>query len=490
MTQKTWLGAAVSAVFVVMAFILSPFCYGQQRNVTAPVVMLSDLHFDPFRDPSKLDELRLAKPKDWTAILDRPNAANQPEAFAALQKACKARGIDSSWELLKASLAAAKAAQGSPAFVTISGDLLTHNFDCRMRTLAGNVTPDELEDFAAKSLEFVALRTREAFPGVAVYVALGNNDSGCSDKHESVESKFMQRTLQVFMDGAFNERHHAAVRPVLDSLYDYNVVLPRPIKHGRLIVLQDVFAMPEYKDCDGKADEKPAQTQIAWLREQLTFARARNEHVWVMAHVPPGVDEYANFHKYLASPQKICEAPPLTMMLATDELTATLTEFSDVVRLAIFAHTHMDEMKALRGSKGQIVPAKILPSISPVNGNLPAFTVGVIDTDTSILMDYSVYVASNTEAASWSKSYEYGATYKKPDYSAKSVADLTGRLMADREGSEEASLAYQRLFQSGNVGNFAAGVKALWPTYSCGTIETTETTFRNCMCPSSIAEPK
>lgn len=477
---------AVIAFFVSSACILLAPARAQTPR-SLPVVMLSDLHFDPYNDPAKLDALRSTDVSQWAAILDRPNSPTQQQSFTTLQKACNARGVDSSWSVVKSSLKQAKTAQPTPVFVTVSGDLLAHNFDCRLRTLAPAANAEDLAAFATRSIQFIALTLRETFPGVPIYMALGNNDSGCADYEETVGSNFLRAASEVLVTNVLNQRSHPPVLPAADNLGDYSASLPHAIKRGRIIVLQDIFASPSYKDCAGQPDSIKASAQIAWLREQLATARHQRKHVWVMAHIPPGVDEYASFHKYLSSPAQLCTIPALTMMLGSDQLAATLTEFSDVVQLALFAHTHMDEMKVLNDGNAHIVPVKIVPSISPVNGNFPAFTVGRINPLTATLTDYTVFTASDANATAWNESYSYASTYKEPDFSAKSVAELTAHFVADRTGSDDASRAYQKWFLSGDTGPYAAGVRALWPTYSCGASQTREAPFRNCMCPASNA---
>ncbi len=79
------------------------------KAATVPVVMLSDIHFDPFHDPAKFNRLRAAPASEWRKILALPDAPTQAEDFAKLMSACKVRGVDTPWTLLQSSLAAAHA---------------------------------------------------------------------------------------------------------------------------------------------------------------------------------------------------------------------------------------------------------------------------------------------------------------------------------------------------------------------------------------------
>ena len=459
-----------------------------------PVVMLSDIHFDPFHDPAKFAQLRAEPVNRWPAVLSVADSPAQAADVAALQEACPVRGIDTPWTLLQSSLEAAHQQQPKPLFVTVSGDLTAHAFDCRVHHLAPAISAREYSEFSAKVAAFIAFELRETFPHVPVYLALGNNDSGCSDYRETRDSEYLKSMGRSFAGDVIDARNRKALLREFSEEGDYSVVLPRPMQHARLIVLQDVFESKRYESCEEKPDGAAADVQVEWLRAQLTAARAAHEHVWVMAHIPPGVDAYATFSKR----RDVCAGDKPEMFLGSGKLADTLTGFGDIVKLAVFAHTHMDEMRLLRSStegSGNVVPAKLVPSISPVNGNNPAFTVAQVETDTAILKDYAVYTADNKTgiATTWKEEYVYGVTYVLPeethhllDFSAQSLTKLTADFVADKQGSSALSTAYQNFFFAGGLeagSNLkAAAMRTLWPAYACSVAEYSEAGFRSCVC--------
>jgi sphingomyelin phosphodiesterase acid-like 3 len=228
---------------------------------------------------------------------------------------------------------------------------------------------------------------------------------------------------------------------------------------------------------------------MAWLRAQLTQARASGEQVWVMAHIPPGVDVYTSFHRYLFAPGEACNVQKPQMFLRNSLLGDTIAEFSDVVRLAIFAHTHMDEIRLLEDKTGVAVPAKLVPSISPINGNDPAFLVAQVSPQTATMKDYTVYAAANAQGTAWAREYQYSTAYGLPDFSAGSVQKLTSDLIADKTGESQESRKYERYFLAGG-GTFATlGLQRLWPAYSCSLQESEPEAFHSCMCSENAAKP-
>ena len=453
---------------------------------TVNVVMISDIHFDPFHDPAKVSQL-VAKPvTEWASVLSAASAT-QAEDYAALQKTCKAKGVDTPWVLLQSSLKAEQAEMPKPLFVTVSGDLMAHQFDCRFHTLVPKGSDADYSAFAAKTVEFVALQLHETFVGVPVYFALGNNDSGCKDYEEDPGSAFLKADAANFAVDAGSAKNGAAIAREFSEYGDYNIALPAPMGPARLIVLQDIFESKRYATCGGKEDASAAAAQIEWLRSQLSAAKAAHERVWVMAHIPPGIDAYSTLSK-----GNVCGGDAAVMFLGSTKLGDTLAEFAGTVSLGLFGHTHMDEMKLL--SAGDVsVPVKVVPSITPVNGNNPAFTVAKVDAKTAMLVDYSVYAASNKTGVDtvWGKEYTYSATYAMPDFSSGSLKKLTDGFVSDKAGTSAASQAYQNFYFVGGPAELgvSANVKAkamqmVWHGYACSMTEGSEAGFRGCVCPA------
>jgi sphingomyelin phosphodiesterase acid-like 3 len=460
---------------------------------TVPALLLSDIHLDPFHDPAKFAKLRSAPASAWTAILNAPPSPTQAADFAQLQTTCNAKGIDTPPALLDSALHAALRQQPHPLLVTISGDLLAHQFDCRFHTLAPSATDADYSAFAAKTVAFVALQLHQTFPRSAIYFALGNNDSGCKDYREDPNSAFLQTDAQSFAAGALSPTNRADILHEFPQLGDYNIALPAPIQHTRLIVLQDIFESKRYTTCNSTSSDSAATQQIAWLRTQLTAARAAHQHVWIMAHIPPGIDAYSTFTKH----RNICGGKSPEMFLGSEALANTLTDFPDVIRLTLFGHTHMDEFRAYTTPDGTI-PGKLVPSITPVNGNNPSFTIAAIEPTTATLKDYTVFAAANQSSwdnkdLAWSKEYSFSTTYHLPDLSGSSLAKLTNSFLDDKSGNSEASHAYQQFFYAGMpdaVKDISANVKAaamqiVWPTYACAITHADAASFQSCVCPAT-----
>ena len=447
-----------------------------------PAFMISDIHFDPFHDPGKVKALVAAPVSEWKSILAAPASANQEQAFDSLQQTCNARGVDTPFVLLRSSLQAMQAHLPNAKFMVVSGDLIAHGFTCRYSTLFPNAAPGDYQAFVLKTLSFVVRELRAAFPEMPVYVALGNNDTGCGDYKLDANGSFLAEAGKIIAEGLPPTEREAAISQFAAGGY-YSVSMATPMHDTRLIVVNDLFLSPKYTTCAGKSDTAAATAQMAWLEQQLTEAQKAGQQVWVMGHIPPGIDPYSTAEKL----RNVCGGEKAVTFLASNQMADLLVDHSSVVRLAIFAHTHMDEMRLLKpeGKAGNdsTVAVKIVSSISPVDGNNPSFTIARVDPSTAVLEDYEVIAASNQTgvATRWAKEYDYRETYHEKEFTPATLGKLLGEFRADSTASAAISQAYIRDYF---VGDASLLLSPFWPQYVCALDNRTSKSFAACVCSS------
>jgi sphingomyelin phosphodiesterase acid-like 3 len=490
--------AALALTFPARTSLAAP----SRPPATVPVLLLSDIHFDPYSDPAKVAALNASPISEWTTIMAGKASSTQPQDFAALQKACPVRGIDTPNVLFQSSLAAVQTDASRSRFGTISGDLLAHQFDCKYRTLLPSATHADYVSFVEKTIEYIVNSLRAKLPGVPIYTALGNNDSGCTDYAlEPAQDEFLARTASIvagMLPASLSKAEtDAVVRDFAAGGY-YSAPLAG-IPHSRIIVLDDLFFSAKYATCAGKHDPAPAAAELTWLEAQLAAARHNNEHVWVMGHIPPGVDLYATARKLT----NVCTGGQPQMFLGSESLAEILARNSDIVRLALFGHTHSDEMRLLTLSDHELagtdptaaatdgkkvsesmpagVALKIVPSITPVNGNRPTFTLASIDASTATLIDYTVMMASNLTGidTTWSPEYTYSTTYHEPAFDSESLDTLMTGFQADSTAQTAASQAYLRNYYPGDA---SSAIKFAWPQYACSLNHDSAADFAACVC--------
>jgi sphingomyelin phosphodiesterase acid-like 3 len=449
-------------------------------HAAVPALLVSDIHFEPFWDPAKVPQLAAAPIDQWNRILSAPSSPDQEARFASLQQTCHARGADTSFALFDSSLKAMRSHAEGVRFVTLSGDLIAHAFQCKYNALIPNSTPAAYSAFVEKTLDYVIEELDKSFPGVPVFVAMGNNDSDCGDYRLDASSEFLRATGK-----NVTRNFPASERPAAEESFAaggyYSASLPAPIKNTRLLVLNDIFMSSNYATCAGKPDPGAADAQLAWLRQQLVKARAGKQKIWVMSHIPPGVDLYSTASNLV----DVCGGKSPVMFLSSEKLADLLAEYGDVVELAIFAHTHMDELRLLKpktaATKG--VAVKLIPSISPIHGNHPSITLAQIDPSTAALVDYKVFAASNQTGVDgkWDEEYDFASSFKEEGFTSSSVSQLIGGFAADPSAKTQASRSYIEDF---SVGLASPLLRLAWPEYVCTLTNYTAESFRSCACPA------
>lgn len=435
---------------LILFAVIMAFAGSTSAQARTPVLLLSDIHFDPFHDPAKFARLQQEPVNQWHAILEGVNSSTQATDFSDLQVACKAGGIDTSWRLFSASLRAEKARIARPAFVVIPGDILGHKFQCKYKALTSQYDPAAFSAFAAKTFKFVLSEVHSTFPNVPVYVALGNNDTGCAHEQEDENSEFLRSTASVLADAAFDQRNAEAIRHDFPRQGNYSVLLPLPMRRTRLISMQDLYSAGGLT-CAGLPNPIAVQHQVSWLREQLVAAREKRERVWILAHIPAGIDVTAT----LKMPGKLsADAEPRTA-LKSEEILHLITKFPDVITLGVFGHTHNDEFRVWRdpsAPSGEGVPIKIVSALSPNGGHLSSFTIADVDSHRAVMNDFTVYATSRSSVAEtiWNEEYRFTSTYGAKDFTSGSITRLADAFVSDPTASSLASKAYMRYYNRGD----------------------------------------
>ena len=244
-----------------------------KANRTFPALLVSDIHFDPFHDPARAQQLVDAPVGQWSSILSAPPSPNQQQAFAGLQQTCHARGVDTPYALLHSSLQAMRSQQPDAKFMTVSGDLIAHSFSCRYTTLLPGSTQSDYQAFVLKTLSFVMGELRAAFPGVPVYVALGNNDTACGDYRLDTGSDFLVQAGRIVAKGLPHSQQQQALKAFAKGGY-YSLTMATAhagyAPHRR----QRHFSSPKYSTCAGRPDFAAATAEMTWLQEQLAAGAA------------------------------------------------------------------------------------------------------------------------------------------------------------------------------------------------------------------------
>jgi hypothetical protein len=412
----------------------------------------SDIHFDPFADPALVPKLETADVAQWDAIL----ASSAVQSFSTY-------GSDINAPLFRSAVAEMKKQIPSPAFVLISGDFLAHKFDERYQQYATDKSPAAYTAFVTKTIAYVAQAFANAYPGVPIYPTLGNNDSDCGDYAIAPDSVFLANVRDVWKPLV---RSRSFDRRFPTGGY-YHADVPS-LKNVRIIALNTNFFSSNYKNSCGKPGPDPGLRQLEWLDAELRLARREGKRVWLLFHIPPGIDVYDS-----AEYGGACPAVKVQTFWKDEYqqkyLAITAAHRSTI--LGSFAgHTHQDEF---RFASGDFI--HITPSVTPVFGNNPSFEIVEVSPRGEIT-DYTAHHLPNVTLP-WAREYSFDEAYGKPRYDARTLTELATAI-----GTDPATRARYFDFSSSGNAKASAGALAKWRGYWCGLRIMTGPAFSTCYC--------
>lgn len=366
--------------------------------IAADFVWLSDIHFDPLATPALVDKLAAAEPTEWPAIL-----AATPTKFPPY-------GRDTNWPLFASVLQASAKTSPHAAFTVVTGDLLVHHFREQFNAAATNHDDAAFRSFVRKSVEFVALQLKQRSPNKPVFVTLGNNDDQCGDYAIQPDGPFLQDTAKAVGDLAGLANTDSYIH-----LGSYSIANPA-VKHQRIVVLNTVFFSPRYTDRCGQGSADAGELLLTWFGKELESAQAHHEKVWLVYHVPPGVDAFATTH---------AKVPGTVSLLWKDEYAqkflSLLNEYPGVVEANLAGHIHVDDFRLFGGSVAIIAPA-----VSPITGQNPTFRTVAFDSHGN-LKDQSTYYLKNL-AEPWALEYDFAKEWHLKGLNAQSYSTLFSRM--------------------------------------------------------------
>ena len=208
MTRRNFLLYSVGAVAGSMFLgTMNTGCGGGPSSTGTgnfPVLVFSDVHFDPLYDGTLFQNLVNEDISLWPGIFNG-SSTTTPSAW----------GTDTNYPLLASALSSIRQNVGACPFVIFSGDILCHYL--AQRFYVANGTPDPLNPsttdqaamtaFIDKTVAFFMQQVKSAVGSIPVFFALGNADSYTG---LGPDSTFLSNNAQVyynqFVNGTVDER--------------------------------------------------------------------------------------------------------------------------------------------------------------------------------------------------------------------------------------------------------------------------------------------
>jgi hypothetical protein len=433
MTSRTSL-AALATVTALLGG-----CSSTAGVSSSAVVAFSDVHFNPFFDPSLLGALEAAPESQWAGIFARAGTTG-PGQY----------GHTTNHVLLQRSLAAIQALQPRPALVVFGGDILVQEFSTMYYALTQTQDQAAMRAFALKTVTFVVHQVRAALGTTPVYFTLGNWDDYAGSFGLQPGDPFLADTAALLFDDLLLG---TTDRLAFEATYRAGGYYAAEVPDSSLVVLgiNTGFLAPQ-----STAGADAVTRELLWLDATLADVEASGKKAWLVMHTPPGGDLATtggdvDAQGHIAQPTMMLQASPQQRLLEI------LAAHRGALSAAFTGHTHMDEYRIA------VIALQGLPGITSDMGNAPAFKTFTVSGGWT-LQDYVSWALDlATPSASFQPYYEFSAAYELPVPLGTSLAALFFELMT----SPAAQSSYRVRYGSGH-----APSKPLtdlnWPVYWCG----------------------
>ena len=263
----------------------------------------------------------------------------------------------------------------------------------------------------------------------------------------------------------------------------------------RILSLNSIFLSQKYQalssihGCTPVSSTAPADL-LAWLDRNLAAAAQANQKVWLMFHIPPGIDGYASAMNNqtqitggAADNAATCGTSivPMWVPAWTEQFDALVAKYLSTVVAGFAGHTHSDDFRLI----GDAGPGRkfvlIDPAISPVYSQNPSFRVVNYRSDGTITDQTTYYLtnlpkATSTVKGRWKREYTCTRQWKTRELDAASLSQVYGRVVA----SEPVRQQWLRLYAVS--GPAEEGEKPIVRALYCAVEGLSVASYRECYC--------
>lgn len=417
------------------------------------VAHFADIHLDIFYDPGSpdsclLDETGLGCCRFYSV----PKNDSQPAHYMGSYK------CDSPTSLVELTIYTSSRDHPDVAIILYSGDSANHH--------------DISQTYFENLMVTIAIvdKLRGYFPYTLILPVLGNHDAPFVDQFDSQledHRKFLE---------AVCKKWNWIKDPNLCK-YGFYAFEHHSLPNTKVLGLNSVIW--EEDNIIGLLSND-SKVQWEWMVGQLKDSQARNQHVWLHMHIPPGSSYVEDINEALE---------PLISNL-------TLSDGSPVVSAVFTGHTHHSEFRVLKNSRGEVTNIVwSAPSVVP-SGHYPGYRVYEASEKLELLgysdphlrspqvpsielLDYSEYYLNLSQVHRDNKFqynylYDTQSAYGVSDLSLESMRPLVAKLM----NNDTAMCEYVSRYNMGYPTKCTEGTRK---SLRCDMFHTTPKEWRKCM---------
>jgi len=447
-------------LFLVVAFATISPAFAADESL----LYVTDMHFDPLADASIVPKLMEQPVSKWNEIFQSSN-----------KKELSGYREDTNFALWQSALKAMKQTVSHPTTVVVGGDFFRHTFRADFEKLYKEQNPGKTDIrsvypvFIQKTIQFLVRGLVEQFPDAQFIPVIGNNDSTCGDYMVALRDPFLKDFAN-----AWQQASKLSIPTSESSDFASSGHYTTTLQHNsklKIIVGNDIFMTPQYNGRCGNSFVPPGQGELAWMDQQLTAAEKAGQKVWLITHVPPGVDVTRSLYKSMTG-KKSAVSPMLKEDYNQRYLDILHRHAKDIL-IHFTAHNHFDEIRVPGGE----VAVLMAPSISPDKTNNPTFQVFDVDAKNMLLKNFANYSLdlSSSSTQTWEKIVDFDQAFQQKEVSLESVKAVEAAIQAGKFSDDYSQMVTSKGALAKTF--FTLAKKA----YVCGMSEMTLPTFQTCI---------
>lgn len=453
-----------SNFILIITMLVIAFTAGCNGGGVAPfkIVVFSDVHFNPFYDPAIFQSLLNAPESEWAEIFNGSTVTG-PQTW----------GQDTYYPLLMRTFAKVCGQAARTPFVIFPGDILTHEFSSKFYALYGATDEAAMRAFTLKTVAFFAAQVREHCGDIPIMPSLGNNDSYAGDYQITPGGKFLSDTSNIYLSTLMMNK--AGEESFTSTWTAGGYYVANSLASDLAIINLNTILFSRHSP---SGYEAATLAQLSWFREALASTRAEGRRVWLLLHIPPGIDIFSTVTSYMDDTGHLSDAT----MMWQDEYQAgfleTLGEYSDIIDAIFAGHTHMDEYRlAIKVGASRQGWVMTTPSISPIYGNNPAFKILTVSGGGWKTSDYE---SLNNSLSQTDQIFRYYYTFSDV-YGLSGILENSFPTLYQELGTDETKhQTYVDFYYSGH--NETSPINDTnWPAYRCGIGEMLKESYLQCV---------
>lgn len=442
-------------LFILMAIALVA-CGGVIINNQHNVLMITDIHFDPYNScgtsvtPSSQQcvagLIAESNPALWHFQASTPNqfgAETNNDFFIT--------GLNNLHQTVQ---------QYHIDKIFVTGDLLSHKFPNQFESYVPSGSQAEQTTLALNTMNYVLYQISQAVPNAKIYYIFGNNDTDQSD-YSYPTASFMQQ-----------------VTPIIASYSPVAANVIASFESGGYYVMPfnattDVIALnfnPLTTENQGnQQDIDVAERQLLWLSQQLEIERRANKKVIILQHEPFGMNMY-----------DIADQQTPTANLVTvlqEQYLAVYQQYQDIITNYYYGHYHMEDLQVGAGIFGV---SSLGFSVDFYNN--PGFKILQIN-DAGQLQNFISYNSQYNleQSLNWQQFYQLNTAY---NIQPNDYVDYFQNILQPKSNNNGWN-TYVYNYTGNNTAATISQIPIISPTYwniyYCALVYFPESEFNNCL---------